>query len=64
MWEEDKELNSVLLTEACCQLTEYFTQKRKTFNLPIRLKRHSLSATRMGRFTANPHTEKRFLTQN
>ena len=38
MWEEDKELNSVLLTEACCQLTEYFTQKRKTFNLPIRLK--------------------------
>ena len=38
MWEEDKELNSMLLTEACCQLTEYFTHKRKTFNLPIRLK--------------------------
>lgn len=38
MWEEDKELNSMLLTEAYCQLTEYFTQKRKTFNLPIRLK--------------------------
>ena len=37
-WTEDKEKNSVLLTEACRQLTEYFTQKRKTFNLPIRLK--------------------------
>jgi len=37
-WTEDKEQNSVLLTEACRQLTEYFTQKRKTFNLPIRLK--------------------------
>ena len=36
-WTEDKEQNSVLLTEACRQLTEYFTQKRKTFNLPIRL---------------------------
>lgn len=36
-WTEDREQNSVLLTEACRQLTEYFTQKRKTFNLPIRL---------------------------
>ena len=35
-WTEDKEQNSVLLTEACRQLTEYFTQKRKTFNLPMR----------------------------
>ena len=37
-WTEDKEQNSVLLTEACHQLTEYFAQKRKTFTLPIRLK--------------------------
>ena len=37
-WTEDKEQNCVLLTEACRQLTEYFTQKCKTFNLPIRLK--------------------------
>ena len=36
-WTEDREQNSVLLTEVCRQLTEYFTQKRKTFNLPIRL---------------------------
>lgn len=36
-WTEDKEQNSVLLTEACRQLTEYFTHKRKTFNLPMRL---------------------------
>ena len=37
-WTEDKEQNSVLLTEACHQLTEYFAQKRKTFTLPLRLK--------------------------
>ena len=37
-WTEDKEQNSVLLTDACHQLTEYFAQKRKTFTLPIRLK--------------------------
>ena len=36
-WTEDKKQNSVLLTKACRQLTEYFTQKRKTFNFPIRL---------------------------
>ena len=36
-WEEDKEQQNALLTLACRQLTEYFTQKRKTFNLPIRL---------------------------
>lgn len=36
-WTEDKEQNSVLLTEACRQLTEYFTHKLKTFNLPMRL---------------------------
>ena len=55
MWEEDKELNSVLLTEAYCQLTEYFTQP------PYTIKRHSLSATRMGRFTANPIRRNAFL---
>ncbi len=36
-WKEDKEQNSVLLTEACRQLTEYFTRRRTTFNLPIQL---------------------------
>jgi len=35
--DEHKEQNSVLLTEACRQLTEYFTHKLKTFNLPMRL---------------------------
>ena len=60
-WTEDKEQNSVLLTEACRQLTEYFTHKRKTFNLPMRFKWHFLSATRMGRFATNPLRRNAFL---
>ena len=36
-WEEDKKLQSALLTMACRQLTEYFAGKRKVFDLPIRL---------------------------
>ena len=36
-WTEDKEQNSVLLTEACRQLTEYLSQRRTTFNRAMRL---------------------------
>lgn len=62
-WTEDKEQNSVLLTEACRQLTEYFTHKLKTFNLPMRLMALPFSYSH-GKVCDKSITEKRFLTQD